>query len=159
MVFPMMPMRCVLTSILLLAAPSLAAQAPTHACAGEPDPAARLACYDRAFPPPVEVIEAAKERARADFGLDGERRALRNPGDAGGQADPERIEARLAKVTHIGGGLRSFELDNGQVWTQTDARSGGQVQAGDAVQVRKAILSGYVLVMPNGVTLRVRRSR
>jgi uncharacterized cupin superfamily protein len=54
--------------------------------------------------------------------------------------------------------LRSFNLENGQVWMQAESRSTGHVQAGDAVQVRKGLLGVYQLVMPNGVTLRVRRT-
>lgn len=134
-----------------------AAQPASHACATVADATARLACYDKAFPPPPEVIEEANEIAKASFGLDQPRDALRNPGATDAQADPERIESRIAEVDY--GAQRRFTLDNGQVWMQTDARSGGHVRPGDVVQVRKAILGGYTLVMPNGVTLRVRRTR
>ncbi len=150
-------MRCLLLPLLGLFALPLAAQETSHACASVAQPAARLACYDKAFPPSREVIEAASEKAQADFGLKQSPESLGNPGQAAGQADPERIESRVIKVDH--GGQRSFHLENGQVWTQTEARSAGHVQAGDVVQVRKAILSGYHLVMPNGVIVRVRRTR
>lgn len=152
-------MRCLLLPLLWLIAPPLAAQQATHSCANVAEPAARLACYDRAFPPPPEVIEAATEKAQADFGLDKPRGSLRNPGQTDEQADPERIESRVAKVGHVREGQRIFTLENGQVWTQTDSRGGGHVQAGDVVQVRKGILSGYLLAMPNGVAVRVRRTR
>lgn len=150
-------MRRALLSLVCLIALPLAAQQSTHDCANVPDPAARLACYDKAFPPPREVVEAAEEKARADFGLSPSRDSLRNPGQTAEQADPERIESRVIKVDH--GGARSFHLENGQVWTQTDGRSLGHAQAGDVVQVRKAILSGYQLIMPNGISVRVRRTR
>jgi len=154
-----MPMRCLLLLFLWLFALPLAAQPTTHACAGVADPAARLACYDRAFPPPPEVIEAAVEKAQADFGLEKPRESLLGPGQTVEQANPERIESRVAKVDYGSGGQRIFALENGQVWTQTEARSTGHLQPGDAVQVRKAMLGGYHLVMPNGVSLRVRRTR
>ncbi|TYT25697.1 hypothetical protein FZO89_05185 [Luteimonas viscosa] len=151
-------MRCFSFSLLWLFSLPLAAQPATHPCAAVAVPAERLACYDQAFPPPPEVHEAANERARADFGFDQPRESLRNPGQAVEQADPQGIESTVIRVDHGRNG-RSFNLENGQVWTQTDARSGGQVQPGDSVQVRKAILAGYQLVTPNGVVLRVRRTR
>ncbi|TWT21165.1 hypothetical protein FQY83_07315 [Luteimonas marina] len=144
--------------ILLLLALPAAAQQPTHACASEAQAAARLACYDKAFPPPPEVIEAATEQAQADFGLNKPRDPLLNPGQTVEQADPERIESRVAKVDHYNG-QRVFRLENGQVWTQAESRGSGHVQAGEVVQVRKGLLGTYMLIMPNGVALRVRRTR
>ena len=143
---------------LLLFAPSLAAQQASHPCAGVPEPAARLACYDEAFPLPPQVVEAATAKAQADFGLGKASDGLRNPGQTVAQADPDRIEGRVTRVDH-GVGQRSFHLEGGQVWTQVDSRTGGSVQAGDTVQVRKAVLGGYSLVTPQGVVLRVRRIR
>lgn len=152
-------MRSFLFLLMSLFALPLAAQTPTHACAGVVDPAARLACYDKAFPPPPEVIEAAVEKAQADFGLEKPGDPLLGPGQTVEQADPERIESRVARVDYGSSGQRVFALENGQVWTQTEARSSGHLQPGELVQVRKAILGGYHLVMPNGVSLRVRRTR
>lgn len=155
-----MPMRCLLFPLLYSFALPLAAQQPTHACAGVAEAAARLACYDEAFPPPPAVIEAATAKAQADFGLEKRRgEALRNPGQTVDQAEPERIQGRVTRVDHGSGGQRTFHLENGQAWALAEARSIGQVREGDVVQVRKAMLSGYTLVAPNGVTLRVRRVR
>jgi hypothetical protein len=151
-------MRYILLSLLWLFAPPLAAQEPGHACARVAGSAARLACYDKVFPPPPEVNEEAARQVEADFGLNKPREPLRNPGQTVEQADPERIETRVVKVDYDRSGLRSFNLENGQVWMQAESRSTGHVQAGDAVQVRKGLLGVYQLVMPNGVTLRVRRT-
>lgn len=136
----------------LMAALPATAQQPSHACALVPDAVERLACYDRAFPPPPEVVEAAEEKAAADFGLapDKDQPLV--------QRQPERIEGRVAKVDYAGS-IRIVTLENGQAWTQTDARAGAHVKAGDVVQVRKAVLGGYTLVLPNGVSMRVRRTR
>lgn len=154
-----MPMRRILPLLMWLFALPLAAQQPTHPCAGVVEPAARLACYDGAFPPPPEVGEAAAQRAHADFGLVRQHDSLRNPGQMTGQSDPERIESRVAKVNHASGGQRGFHLENGQVWTQTESSSLGHVRAGDLVQVRKGLVGGYQLVTLGGVALRVRRAR
>lgn len=155
----MMLMRILLLPLLWLFVPPAAAQQTSHACAGVAEAAARLACYDNEFPPAPEVIAAATEKSQADFGLAKPRGSLRNPDQTVEQADPERIESRLTKVVHGGGGQRTFHLENGQVWTQTESRSSGHVQTGDGVQVRKAMLGGYQLVMPSGVAVRVRRTR
>lgn len=130
-----------------------------HPCAAIASPLDRLACYDKAFPPPLHVIEAAAKRAQADFGLKDSRESMRNPGQEAAQADPESINSRVAKVDYGRNGQRSIELENGQVWTLTEAGSSGHVRTGDDVQVRKGMLAGYVLVTPGGVTLRVRRLR
>ncbi|AKC86940.1 hypothetical protein [Pseudoxanthomonas suwonensis] len=150
-------MRCLLLSLLWSFALPLAAQQPTHACAGVAEPAARLACYDGAFPPPPEVVEAATDKAQADFGLNKPRDLLCNPGQIIEQADLGRIESQVVKVGHYNG-QRVFSLENGQVWTQAESHSGGHVQAGDVEQVRKGMLGGCMLVMPNGVALHVRRT-
>ncbi|MDH5822826.1 hypothetical protein QFW77_07435 [Luteimonas sp. RD2P54] len=155
----MMMMRYLVLSLLVLFAQPLAAQQTTHACTGVVEPAARLACYDHAFPPPPDVLQAATDKAQADFGLDQPRDPLLNPGQTMEQADPERIESRVAKVDHGRDGQRVLTLENGQVWAQTESRSSGHVQPGDVVQVRKAVFGGYRLVMPNGVVVRVRRTR
>jgi len=149
-----MPMRaCPLVFLGLFAWP-LAAQPATHPCAGVAETSARLACYDRAFPPSPEVIEAAGQQAEAAFGLD----APRNIGQVSGAQEPERIDSTVTRIDHGGGGRRSFHLENGQVWMQTNS-GGGQMRTGGIVQVRKALLGGYQLVMPSGLSVRVRRVR
>ena len=152
-------MRSLLLLPLVLLSLPLSAQQPTHGCAGVAEPAARLACYDEAFPPLPEAIEAATARARADFGLDRQPDPLRNPGQSAQQADPERIESRVVKVDHDGATQSGFHLENGQVWVRAQSGSSGRVQAGDSVQVRKGLMGSYQLVTPNGVTFRVRRIR
>jgi hypothetical protein len=147
---------CLLALLLLFALPLFAQQAP-HACAEVADPAARLACYDKAFPPLPGVMEAAAEKAKADFGLHTSRESLRSSAP-GAQPDQEQIEARVDKVDH-GAGQRSFQLENGQVWMQVEARSSGHVGVGDTVQVRKGVLGGFQLITPQGIALRVRRMR
>ena len=152
-------MRCSLLSLLCLVAAPVGAQQPTHACTTVADAAARLACYDKAFPVPVEVIKAANQKAEAEFGWNSPTEKLRNPGQSAEEADPKRIESRVVKVDHMSNGYRRFELENGQAWTLTEAQSSGHVKAGDTVQVRKGLVAGYMLVTPSGVSLRVRRAR
>ncbi|MET0329769.1 MAG: hypothetical protein ABW163_13520 [Luteimonas sp.] len=152
-------MRYFLPSLLLLLASPVTAQQNSHHCATVPEAAARLLCYDRAYPPSPEVLEAATARARADFGLSTPRDPLRNAGQAGGEEAPERIESRVIKVDYGRGGQRNFTLENGQVWMQTEARSSGHVRVDERVEVRTGIMGGYQLITAAGVALRVRRAR
>ncbi|MFT4256730.1 MAG: hypothetical protein QM599_07225 [Pseudoxanthomonas sp.] len=151
--------RLPLPWLLLAAAPTaFAAAEAAHPCATVADPAARLACYDKAFPPPPAVHEAATKKAVQEFGLEKQAAPLFNPGQTREDADPERIESRVAKVDYAGG-TRTISLENGQVWTLAEANSRGPLKAGDAVHVRKGLLGSYLLVTPAGVGLRVRRVR
>lgn len=150
----MTPRRLLLLAFLSLLPPVSLAQQASHPCATVPDPDERLACYDKAFPPPQETIEAAKEQARSRFGLD-----FLKPKQASATPAPDQIEGKVVRVDSISGGLRRFTLDNGQVWTQTDDDNRGHLREGETVRIRKAILGGYHLVMPNGIVVRVRRTR
>jgi hypothetical protein len=143
---------------LLLSAVSVPAWAASHPCATVVDPAARLACYDKAFPPAPEVKEAAARRGIDDFGIQRTQAPLVTAGQTQDQADPDRIEATVAKVVHAGAG-RTVTLANGQVWMVTEATSRGPIREGDVVAVRKGVMGNYVLVTADGVGLRVRRVR
>ncbi len=139
---------------LLLVALPAASQQPTHACASVVEAAARLACYDKAFPLSEHTSQMVNGIAKADFGLNKPRGSL---GPAPDQAEPESIESRVTKVEQENGVQRTFHLENGHVWTRTQTDRNGHVNVGDQVKVRKALMAGYVLVTPSGVFVRVRR--
>lgn len=136
----------------------LAQPVAEHPCASTPDPTGRLACYDRAFPPPPEVREAAAARAVEDFGLRQRSRdatPLANPGQPAHELEPDAIEARVNRVETTGG-RRWLTLDNGQRWT-VPAGASGALAAGDPVRITRGALGGHLLRTPGGVTLRARR--
>lgn len=141
-----------------------AAESPamSHPCAAVEDAAERLACYDSAFPRPADgpaqpVTDAAtRVDALREFGLSKEQLRQREP-ERMREITPERIEARVASVTHRRTRERVVTLDNGQVWLLTEVTSKGQLAAGDAVVVRRAALGSYMLVTPGRVHLRARR--
>lgn len=134
-------------------AATVAAQEHPLECARLADPAARLGCYDRLFPVPAEVVEAAARRAEESYGLERAAGSLQS-----GRSELEQLESRVVDVDHGRNGQRTFKLENGQTWVQVEARVGGHVQVGQVVSLRKAILGGYQLVTPAGVALRVRRT-
>ncbi len=145
--------------LLWLELPSFAfAAESSHPCASVAGPETRLACYDKAFPPPAEVHEAAAKKAVDDFGL-GERPAvLRNLGQAPEVVDPDSIAARVVEVDY-GGGRRRIVLDNGQAWMLAESASAGPLRQGDDVRIRKGLMGGFLLTTPAGVSLRVKRAR
>jgi len=152
-------MRWMALSIMWLLALPLAAREATHPCAQVAGSAARLACYDAAFPLSAEVREAEAQQVQAAFGLNTPRAPMRGVESRIEQTDLDGFEGRVIKVDHGPGGVRSFRFENGQIWTQTEARSTGHVQDGQTVQLRKGVLGSYQLVTPSGVVLRVRRTR
>jgi len=140
-----------------LAVVSLASAQESHPCAAMGQPAQRLACYDKAFPPAVPLQEAVRERAQKDFGRQYAGPAL-ELGQSKDVVDPDWIEGSIVKLEYANG-KRVFTLDNGHVWTTVDAGSMGRAVQGDRVRVRKGALGSYVLQTPAGVGLRVRRAR
>ncbi|WP_129136828.1 hypothetical protein [Luteimonas sp. YGD11-2] len=128
-----------------------------HPCAATVDPTQRLACYDRAFPPPPAVREAAAARAVDAFGLPRAATPLRGPGASAGDGDPDAIEARVTAVEHAGG-RRTVLLANGQRWS-VEGGVAGPLAAGDLVTIRKGALGSHMLRTPGGVSLRARRVR
>ncbi|WP_181952552.1 hypothetical protein [Vulcaniibacterium gelatinicum] len=149
-----------LAAFLVLVVPATAAGAAesssaSHPCAGVADPSERLACYDRAFPPTAGT-EVLAEQAAQDFGLTAQEVRARNPALARAQP-PDRIEATVVSVTGSPGAGRTFTLDNGQIWRQTDANVLGVVKVGDRVAIKDAAFSSFILITPGRVPLRVKR--
>jgi hypothetical protein len=153
--------RCTLVALMLVV--SASAHAGTHPCAALHDGDARLACYDRAFPPAAgssSAVDHAAERERAlkDFGLTGRQLNEQDPQRMGERA-VDRIEAAVTRISYTAEGKRVVGLDNGQTWLLTEATSRGQLQSGDRVTVRNAALGSFMLVTPRGIALRARRTR
>jgi hypothetical protein len=148
--------------------PGVSAQpASAHPCADQPDDRARLACYDRAFPPPsrpagagatvpvatAQAASAAEAPSKAEavsrFGLPVA--AIRAPDEL------DRIRARVVSSGRSPGGDRIYVLDNGQRWRQLDHASTVFVADGDEVHIERATMAGFRLVTAAGSALRVRR--
>ena len=146
-------------AIALLSPAAAVTAVESHACARVVGAAARLACYDQAFPPPPEVHEETARRARQAFGMAPAQARAAAPDRVAAQAEPDRIEDRVAAVDYGSGGRRRISLENGQSWDVVDTTSSGPVRRGDQVLVRKGLLGAFLLTTPAGVSLRVRRTR
>lgn len=132
---------------------------PAHPCARIADPAQRLACYDQAYPLSPAVLEEARRQAQAAFGLDRGKDAPRNPGQSRDEAEPDRVQGVVAKVTHGNAGQRVITLDGGQTWMTTEAIAGAQMRPGDTVTLRKGLMGNYILTTQGGGVVRVKRVR
>ena len=147
---------------LAMTAAANAAESATHPCAKVIDPAERLICYDAAFPPVSGArtgaidIEAERAKARENFGLNGIQRDERKPEVLRNLA-PERIEAKVVRVTVNAAGQRVVTLDNQQTWMLTEATSKGRLKPGEPIVVHTAALGTFMLVTPGKVALRARR--
>lgn len=147
----------------VLAGVGTAAAGPqqSHACASVVEADARLACYDKAFPPAAGAqsetvdLEARRKQAVEDFGLDKQQLTERSPELR--QIESDRMQATIEGVLERPGGQRVITLVNGQVWLLTEGTSRGRLKAGDQVTIRNAALGSYMLVTASGVALRARR--
>jgi hypothetical protein len=128
-----------------------AQQASSHACAAVIGAQARLACYDRAFPPTPQVHAAQAEQQRDAFG----RQPVRTEAV---EVQPE-LSARVVMVDYQSDATRLLALDNGQQWLLTEGGSRGHLAVGEAVTLRRGAMGGYLLRTAAGVTLRARRVR
>jgi hypothetical protein len=147
-------------------------------CAALDDPAARLACFDAAFPraprtssaTPAVAAAAANEPAALTaapvpaekpvseaekFGLSTQQRAALEANPA--ELAPAATTAAVKTVSRLPSGYLLIGLDNDQVWQQTELDSQIRLQPGDRVTIRRASLGSHLLVTPAKYSTRVRR--
>ena len=134
-------------------------------CAAIDDAAARLACFDAAFPrvthasapkPPAPAAVAVKPASDdGKFGLSNKQRAA---------LETKRAEPAVAATTagvktvrKLPSGYLLIGLDNDQVWQQTEIDPLVQLQPGDRVQIRQASMGSFLLLTPAQYSTRVRR--
>jgi hypothetical protein len=153
------PRYWMLVGLMAGASATLAAAEPSHPCARVADPAQRLACYDKAYPLAPGVLEQARQLARAAFGLERGKDVPRNPGQSQEEADPDRVQGKVARVSHGNAGQRVITLDGGQTWITTEATTGAQMRPGDTVTLRKGLMGNYLLTTQGGGVVRVKRVR
>ena len=163
---PNFPQKILASTLLSLMAFSgaLAAEPPdiSHSCTAIIEPAARLACYDAAFPPVASArsfavdVQAERERALREFGLNKAQLRVDEP-DRMREISPDRIEATVVRVGSRSTGERVVTLDNGQVWLLTEDTMKGSLKSGDVVAIRKGALGSFMLLTSKRIPLRTRR--
>jgi hypothetical protein len=126
-------------------------------CAEIADNLERLTCYDRQNPP--RRASTAPATPGADFGVNEQ---LKRKRAAAGEAlpapqGPDRITAKVARMSANAAGETLIELDNGQVWQQVQHRIETIAAPGDEVTLTRGTLGSYFLVSKSRLSTRVKR--
>jgi hypothetical protein len=120
----------------------------------------RLACYDRAvayLSQPSEQ-QAPAPSAATSFGLQAS--VPQPPAAAAKDAPSDEVSSITARVTEVTAdreGKKLVTLDNGQTWREVSKSSFVSLKAGDEVTISRAALGSFMMSVPNGRPLRVRR--
>jgi hypothetical protein len=138
-----------------------AAAAAPNAPAAANAPAAPTAPVARAAPsapsaPSAPAAPASAANDVANFGFTQGQVQVHT-----GPVGPTSIQARISKVTADQLGRTYLILDNGQMWTSTDAevRDDVHMGPGDSVTIKKGALGSFLMVTASRRTYHVRRSQ
>ncbi|MEM7079166.1 MAG: hypothetical protein AAF513_11110 [Pseudomonadota bacterium] len=175
--------RCCAGVLLILGMVGQPVWANPEDCAKISDPAARLACFDKRYPPadreptaaqqparepvttpePVpEVVESAPIRAESGAtpaATEESRRRDRTMYNSGGLFERRNsmvIEATVKSVLNKNQQKMMFLLDNEQVWMQTSPRN-LPIRQGQKVTIKSGTVGGFILATEKGTSTRVRR--
>jgi len=173
-------MRALTVAVVLIGlAPAVAlAQTPAptpqvltdvYACAQIQDDAQRLACYDgavgrlRQAETQGQVVavdrEQAREIERDSFGFHLPSLSRLLPNLEGSDREIDDVQMTVASVRVSPTGYHTFEMDNGQIWTQVEPQGARNVRAGDVVTIQRAALGSFRLISSRGgAGHRVRRT-
>jgi hypothetical protein len=156
--------RCLLIGLLSCSLPALAAEPvdmPQEflTCSRIQQNGERLACYDRA----VAYLQRGGEQllapsAESSFGLQASVTESRAEQASSGQSEAtiSSVTASVSAVNSMQDGLR-IALDNGQTWRQVTGSTAFAPRAGDRVTIRRGAFGSFLMDVPNGPALRVRR--
>lgn len=122
----------------------------------------------RAAPPPVAQPgatlpappPAAPQSARApdpDMGLQGAalRKKLKEEGKE--RPQPVPVIATVTRLVPLAHAEYAFQLDNGQVWQQTDGREDLTLKVNDPVTISPGIFGDFFFTTPTKARIRVKR--
>jgi hypothetical protein len=148
--------------------PPAASLAALLACRALTSASSRLACFDResaalsaASSPLVSTTPAAPASAPGapqHAELSDTAGATRNT--AGTRAaDQPNIEAHIIGLSQAAGGRLIFELDNGQVWRQSEPEEDMLAKIGDAATISHGLLGSYWLELRSHRGCKVKRVR
>ena len=132
-------------------------------CKAVADPAARLACYDKAVAA-MDAARSSKDLVVADratmrdakrglFGLSLPKIKLFGGGDS---EEVIQIESTLQAVTRGRDGYYVFTLEDGARWKQTEGRDTFP-KAGQPIRIRKGVMGGFLANVNERTAIRVIR--
>jgi hypothetical protein len=120
----------------------------------------RLACYDRAIAYLTQPTEqqAAAPSPEGSFGLQA---SVPQPPAAAREGSKSNevssITARVTEVSTDRAGNKVVSLDNGQTWRELSKSTFLSLDPGDEVTINRAALGSFIMSVPNGRPVRVRR--
>jgi hypothetical protein len=137
-----------------------------RACATLRNNAERLACYDQA----IESLSSsdadagavggtAAPSAETMFGLESREARAANAQEQDAREELAALKARVSGLGTNKDGMRTIQLDNGQVWRQLSAATNLLLQVGDEVTVSRAALNSFRITAPGGRAAKVTRVR
>ena len=142
--------KTLIVASLMAVMPAMAQIEALQRCSQEPDPAVRLACYDRHLPPagrPAPAPAAAQPSRTDTFGL-----------PASSKTPSPSVESSVSADFDGWSPNDKIRLANGQVWQVVDGSSASVAPRARKVTVRAGILGGYLLDLEGlNTTPRVRR--
>ena len=173
------------TLLLAVASPSQSQELPQGvlACASIQSDSNRLACFDReigrhkpatkdvastqaaptpAVPPAPVVVATPPQNAKSredEFGLSGELARKRKEAEEKKADTLTELRASVLKVRTKAYGERVFELDNGQVWEESEKKNAMSIKAGEQIRIKQGAIGSFFLLADSGATTRVRRVR
>ena len=152
-------------------------------CASQKRDATRLACFDRevakltqpaksVVPTPVDptspgpsapivATEQHKNLSPKDdeFGVSGDLARKRAQATKSVNAPLQELHASITGIKSKPYGELVLELDNGQVWEQTEKKSTFIIKAGEQIVINQHKLGSFFLTSASGAVCRVRRTR
>jgi hypothetical protein len=132
-------------------------------CARQQDSTARLACFDQQIAArraansasaaaPAKPVPSTPE---STVGLDAQQLHKLHPDSV--NAVPVIVEAKVVAVIARRPLISAFELDNGQVWEQTESVDGLWIKPRETVTIREGTMGGFLLKSADGHVARVKR--
>jgi hypothetical protein len=150
-------------------APTPQVLSDVYTCSQLQDDDQRLQCYDGAVGRlrqaetqgqvvAVDRAQAAEiERDSFGFHLPSLGRLL--PNLEGGDREIDNVQMTVSVVRRSPTGYHTFQMDNGQTWTQVEPDSARNVRAGDVITIERAALGSFRLSSSRGGSAhRVRRT-
>jgi hypothetical protein len=92
-----------------------------------------------------------------DFGLQGDALRKKKAAAEPTPPPPDALTARVKSVSERPLGELRIELDNGQVWIETEKHAGTALVAGEVVTLKSGRLGSFFLTRQSGPTVRVKR--
>ena len=112
-------------------------------------------------PPPPTPAQSQVAPAAPDpnYGLQGEalQKKLKEEGKQAHTAPP--VSATVARLVRVSRTEYAFQLDNGQIWQQTDGRPYLSMRVNDRVTINPGIFGDFFFTTPDRQRVRVKRIR